>query len=113
MEKYYALYTGRVGEYDRDFGNGNRITLRHGAAKQISKEVFDILQHQRNVVTFREFDDGIIEFSKRTIRENWSELVRKHGVNKAKEVRSEQDERIRQEEDSRVGVEGQAVGSTG
>jgi len=95
MSNQLAIYTG-YSDYVRDFGDGNKIALPHGVAVPVSDEVARILKDIKDVVLIKGVSDKAIDFKERLIREPWEELVKRHGIKKAKEIREGQDERIRQ-----------------
>ena len=91
--KLYAVYTSKIGEYSRRLRNGTEIELKPRVAKAVSKEVADILKDSRNIVIITDIDDKQIDFKKRLIKEDWKELVKRHGIQKAKEIRNQQEEK--------------------
>jgi len=95
MTKQFAVYTG-YSDYVRDFGDGNRIELKRGIAVPVSDEVAKIMKDMKDIVLIQGVSDKVIDFKERLIREPWDELVKRHGIKKAKLIREGQDERIRQ-----------------
>lgn len=88
----YALFTGLIGNFERDFGDGNVIKLEIGIARQISDEVADILSHHHSIKIFDSFDDRIIEFVKPKIVKTYKTIVKEVGIKKASDIYKSQEE---------------------
>lgn len=88
----YAVYIGKHGDYTRDFGNGNKIELKQGEARPVVGEPALILKDAKDVVIFHTISDKPIDFKERMIRETYQDIVKKHGIRKAKEIYDKQKE---------------------
>jgi hypothetical protein len=66
-EVIYALYIGKSGEYNRDFGNGKNITLKNKIAAPVRGEVIGILKDAKDVVLFNGISNSVISFEKEEV----------------------------------------------
>lgn len=91
-KEYYAVFIAKIGDYERDFGHGNKIELKNKVARRVSEEVASILKDAHNVVVFHGIDEKIIEFRPVKVKKEYKDLVKEHGVQKAKQEYDKQQE---------------------